>query len=64
MWWKWTLFVLAALSIIACIISTTIDWIKGETGPLGPRPENWWGCGVFTIVLLLVMIWLGKHLFK
>jgi len=48
---------------LACIISTTIDWFKGHTGPFGPKPEDWWGCGIFTIVLLLVMYWLGKKLF-
>ncbi|MDP8262976.1 MAG: hypothetical protein P9M13_06715 [Candidatus Ancaeobacter aquaticus] len=63
MWWKWALFVLCAVSILACIISTTIDWFKGHTGPFGPKPEDWWGCGIFTIVLLLVMYWLGKKLF-
>ena len=63
MWWKWTIFIICGTMILACIISTTIDWIKGKTGPFGPKPMDWWGCGVFTILLLFIMYWLGRGLF-
>lgn len=63
MLWEWTIFIVCGIMILACIISTTVDWIKGETGPFGPKPMDWWGCGVFTILLLLVMYWLGRKLF-
>ena len=63
MWWKWLLFVICGLSVLACIVDTTIGWIKGKTGPLGPKAEEWWGCGVFTLALLAVMYWLGRSLF-
>ena len=64
MWWKWTLFIICGILILICIISTTVDWIKGKTGPFGPKPEDWWGCGVFTIAILAVMYWLARQLFK
>jgi len=63
MWWKWTLFILSGILILGCVISTTIDWIKGKTGPFGPKPGDWWGCGVFTILIGLLMYWLAKQLF-
>jgi len=63
MWWKWTIFIISGIMILACIISTTFDWIKGKTGPFGPNPMDWWGCGIFTILLLLLMYWLGRKLF-
>ncbi|MFH1878035.1 MAG: hypothetical protein ABH883_04440 [Candidatus Omnitrophota bacterium] len=64
MWWKWLLFIILAVMAAGCVISTTIDWINGKTGPFGPEPENWWGCGVFTIIIGLVMFWLAKQIFK
>lgn len=63
MWWKWTIFIICGISILACIIDTTIHWIQGKTGPLGPKPEDWWGCGIFTLVLAAIMFWLGKKIF-
>jgi hypothetical protein len=63
MWWRWTIFITCGIMIAACIISTTIDWIKGKTGPFGPKPEDWWGCGIFTIILAAVMFWIGRYLF-
>jgi hypothetical protein len=63
MWWKWILFVICGLATIACVVDTTISWIKGKTGPFGPKPEDWWWCGVFTVVLLAVMYWLSRTLF-
>ncbi|MDD5557371.1 MAG: hypothetical protein PHN82_08995 [bacterium] len=62
MWWRWLLFTVCAISIVACLVSTTVDWSRGRTGPFGPHPENWWGCGLFTAAVGLVMIWLGKRL--
>ena len=62
MWWKWTLIIIGGLLVLACIISTTIDWIKGKTGPFGPSPENWWGCGIFTIIVLGLMVWIARGL--
>ncbi len=64
MWWKWTLFIICGILILACVVSTTIDWIKGKTGPFGPKPQDWWGCGVFTILIGLLMFWLSRQLFK
>ena len=64
MWWKWALFIICALMIAACIISTTIDWIKGKTGPFGPNPADWWGCGVFTLIIAAIMLWLSRYMFK
>lgn len=59
MWWRWAAFIFGGFLVLACIISTTLDWIKGKTGPFGPKPENWWGCGIFTIVVLALMYWIG-----
>ena len=64
MWWKWTLFIVCGILILGCVISTTIDWIKGKTGPFGPKPEDWWGCGVFTIAVGAAMFWLAKQIFN
>lgn len=64
MWWRWTIIVIGVLIVLACAISTTIDWIKGKTGPFGPRPEDWWGCGIFTIIVLAIMAWAAKGLFR
>ncbi len=64
MWWKWTLFILGGICILACVGDTTYNWIKGNTGPFGPKPEDWWGCGVFTIIVGLGMFWLAKQIFK
>lgn len=64
MLWRWVVFVFLSVSILACIISTTFDWIKGKTGPFGPAPENWWGCGIFTIFLLLVIWWVSKGILR
>lgn len=63
MWWKWTIFIICGILVLACIIDTTYNWIKGNTGPLGPKAIDWWGCGVFTIILLAVMYWIGKYIF-
>jgi len=63
MWWKWTLFIILGISILTCLVSTTIEWIKKKTGPFGPNPINWWGCGIFTIILGLLMLWLGNKIF-
>lgn len=64
MWWRWTIFVIGALLVLSCIISTTIDWIKGKTGPFGPNPENWWGCGIFTVIVIIIMAWIGKDIIR
>ncbi|MDP2920889.1 MAG: hypothetical protein Q8O12_00775 [Candidatus Omnitrophota bacterium] len=64
MWWKWVIFVICAVLILSCVISTTIDWCKGKTGPFGPKPADWWGCGIFTILIGLLMLWLGRQIFK
>jgi len=64
MWWQWVLLVIGAFLVVSCAIGTTIDWVKGKTGPLGPRPEDWRGCGVFTIVVLLLMVWVGRGLIR
>lgn len=63
MWWRWIIFVLCGICILACVVDTTINWIRGKTGPFGPRPEEWWGCGVFTIILIAVMWWVGRQIF-
>jgi hypothetical protein len=63
MWWKWALFIICGIMVLACIISTTFDWVKGKTGPFGPNPMDWWGCGIFTILLLFAMYWLARGLF-
>ncbi len=63
MWWKWTIFILCGIFILGCIIDTTYNWVKGNTGPFGPKPEEWWGCGVFTIILAGVMYWLSRYIF-
>lgn len=64
MWWKWTLFIIGILSILACVIDTSVNWIKGKTGPFGPNPQDWWGCGIFCILIGLGLLWLAKHIFK
>jgi len=64
MWWRWIILVVCGLLVLACVISTTIDWIKGNTGPLGPKPEDWWGCGAFTIILAVIMFWVSRGLFR
>ena len=64
MWWRWVIFIVCGILILSCIISTTIEWARGQTGPFGPNPENWWGCGVFTIVVAFVMFWTARHIFK
>ena len=64
MGWKWVVFIICGILIAACVISTTIDWVKGKTGPFGPKPEDWWGCGVFTILIGLLMFWIGRQIFK
>ncbi|MFC1668454.1 hypothetical protein ACFL1T_03680 [Chlamydiota bacterium] len=63
MWWRWIVVIICGVLILACGISTLIEWIQGKTGPLGPKPENWWGCGVFTIILLVILYFVGKKLF-
>ena len=63
MWWKWTIFVICGMLILICIVDTTINWIKGNTGPFGPKAYDWWGCGVFTLVLAGIMFWVGKYIF-
>lgn len=63
MWWKWVVLVLCGMLILACVIDTTVNWVKGKTGPLGPNPWDWWGCGVFTLILLGVAYWVGKGMF-
>ena len=63
MWWRWTLFIICGIAILACVISTTVDWVKGKTGPFGPKPADWWGCGIFTIIIAALMYWLGKGIF-
>lgn len=64
MWWRWVIFIVCAVLILSCVTSTTIDWIKGKTGPFGPKPEDWWGCGVFTILIGVLMFWIGRQIFK
>ena len=63
MWWKWTIFIFSAILILGCVVDTTYNWIKGNTGPLGPNPWDWWGCGIFTIILAAVMFCVGKYIF-
>jgi len=63
MWWKWTVFIVCGILILGCVIGTTVDWIKGKTGPFGPNPADWWGCGVFTIIVGLIMFWVGRMIF-
>ena len=63
MWWRWALFILCGVLILCCMGSTAMDWKRGKTGPFGPRPENWWGCGAFTVVVGALMAWLGRHIF-
>jgi len=63
MWWRWILLVLSGIAILACVISTIYDWIKGKTGPFGPNPLDFWGCGVFTLILAACMYWLTKSIF-
>jgi hypothetical protein len=55
--------IICTLLVLACVVSTTLDWIKGKTGPFGPNPADWWGCGAFTLVLVIVMYLVGRQLF-
>ena len=63
MWWRLAIFAICIVLVLACIVSTMYDWIKGKTGPFGPNPENWWGCGIFTLILAGVMYWIGRQIF-
>jgi hypothetical protein len=63
MWWRWAILAVCGIMILACIIGTTVDWIKGKTGPFGPKAFDWWSCGVFTLILLGVMYWAGRAIF-
>lgn len=62
MLWRWIVLVVCGLLILACAVDTTVNWIKGNTGPFGPKPADWWGCGVFTLILLAVAYWVGRGL--
>ncbi|NQT90016.1 MAG: hypothetical protein HQ558_02050 [Candidatus Omnitrophica bacterium] len=64
MWWRWTVLIIGSILILACVISTTVDWIKGKTGPFGPKPMDWWGCGIFTILIALLVYWVSKGIFR
>ncbi len=62
MWWQWLLLIVCAGLIIGCNVDTALAWKRGKTGPFGPHAENWWGCAVFTILLGIVMVWIGTKL--
>ena len=57
MLWRWSVIVICGIMVLACSISTMADWVRGKTGPLGPKAWDWWGCGIFTLLLLGIIYW-------
>ena len=57
--WYWYLgAILVWLASAACIISTIVEMKQGKTGPLGPRPENFWGAAVFHGSTAILVFWM------